>query len=400
MTITPLNILAAGGTDIAGMIKQWFDAIGPLGKYLGALLIFIIGGMIAKGIGKAVKKIAGGLDSKLSKYVGDGDASASGLLGTLARYFFLLFVIIFALDFAGMSQVTQPLNEMFGKIMGFIPNIIGAGIIGYLFYFLATIVKSILTSVMSAARLDERLGMDGEKAPIANGLATAAFALILLMGIAAALGTLGIDAISEPVQGILASVFKAVPLILVAAVIMAVGVFIAGLVKNLIVSLLQGINADAFPQRMGLNLPTEGSKSLSAMVGTLVSVSIIVIMSAAALKALQIEMLGSIAESIVPGYFNVLLALLIVGAGLVGGKYVHDFLVGKNALLARIAQTVIIVMASVAALSRSGIAPDITSAPYQAALTGLALALGLGGGIAFGLGGKDAVHRWLEKRGH
>ena len=57
-------------------------------------------------------------------------------------------------------------------------------------------------------------------------------------------------------------------------------------------------------------------------------------------------------------------------------------------------------IASVAALNRSGIAPDITGAPYQAALTGLALALGLGGGIAFGLGGKDAVHRWLEKRGH
>ena len=253
---------------------------------------------------------------------------------------------------------------------------------------------------MGAAKIDERLGFVSGNAPLSKGLATAAFAFILLIGVTAALGTLGIDAISKPVQGIVESVFSAVPKILLAAVVLGIGVIIAGLVKNLIVNLLQGIGADTLPARMGINLPTEGSKSLSAMVGSLVSISIIVIMAASALKALDIKMLGSIADSIVPGYFNVLLALLLIGAGIIGGKYVHGLLVQKNALLAKIAQAVIIVMTSVAALNRSGIAPDITGAPYQAALTGLALALGLGGGIAFGLGGKDAVHSWLEKRGY
>ena len=390
--------LAAGAPDIAATIKSWFDAIGPLGKYVGALVIFLIGSIVAKTLGKTVTKVTSGLDSKLSKYVGDSETSVSGLIGLLVRYVLLLFVIIFALDFAGLSQVTQPLNDLFGKFMGYIPNLVGAGIVGYLFFFLANVIKTILTNVLEAAKIDERLGFASGNAPVAKGLSTAAFALILLMGITAALNILKIDAISAPVQGIVDSVFAAIPNILVAVVVLGIGIFVASLVRDLITNLLSGIGADSYPERIGLNMPTEGSRSVSAMAGLLVFVSIVVIMAAAALEALKIEMLSGIAGKIVPGYFNVLLALLIIGVGLLAARYAYNALSGKSPLLAKIAKIAIIVVSAIAALNRSGIAPDITGAPYQAALTGLALALGLGGGIAFGLGGKDAVHQWLAKK--
>lgn len=394
------HLLAIDAANIAGTVQQWFSALGPLGKYIGALLIFLIGNIVTKVIGKTVTKVTSGLDTKLSKYVGDAGTSVSGLLGTLCRYVLLLFVIIFALDFAGMSQVTQPLNDLFGKFVGFIPNLVGAGVVGYLFFFLANIIRTILSSVLEAAKIDERLGFVSGNAPLSKGLSTAAFALVLLLGISAASGFLKIDAISEPVQGIVDSVFAAVPFIIVASVLLAIGILVAVLVKKLITSLLQGIGVDSYPKRIGLEIPTDGPKSVSSLVGTLVFVSIIVIMASAALKALNIEMLGTVAESIVPGYFNVLLALLVLGAGLLAGRYVYQILADKNELLAKIARAAIIVIAAVAALNRSGIAPDVTGAPYQAVLTGLALALGLGGGIAFGLGGKDAVNRWLEKKGN
>jgi hypothetical protein len=193
-------------------------------------------------------------------------------------------------------------------------------------------------------------------------------------------------------------VFAAIPNILVAAAILGVGIFIAGLVRRIITNLLSGIGADSYPERIGLNMPTEGSRSVSALAGLLVFVSIVVIMGAAALESLQIEMLAGVAGKIVPGYFNVLLALLIIGAGLMAARYAFQALNGRSPLLAKVARIAIIVVSSIAALNCSGIAPDITGAPYQAALTGLALALGLGGGIAFGLGGKDAVHQWLAKK--
>ncbi|MGJ8633261.1 MAG: mechanosensitive ion channel [Luteolibacter sp.] len=394
------DLLAMNATEIAGTVQQWFDALGPIGKYIGALLIFLIGSAITKTIGKAVTKLSKGLDGKLSKYVSDSGGTISGLLGTLVRYVLLVMVIIFALDFAGMSQATRPLTDMLGKFFTYIPNIIGAAIVGYLFYFLANIVKTILMSVFGAAKIDERLGFVNGNAPLSKGISTAAFALILLVGIASSLTILKIEAISAPVQGVVDSLFSAVPYILFAAVLLAVGILVASLMKKFITNLLQGLGVDSYPQRIGLNIPAEGSKSVSSMVGILVFVSILVIMASSALKVLNIEMLADVADSLVPGYFNVLLSLLILGAGLMAARYVYSLLSGNNILLAKIARIAIIVIASVAALSRSGIAPDVTSAPYQAALSGLALALGLGGGIAFGLGGKDAVQRWLEKRGH
>ena len=183
-----------------------------------------------------------------------------------------------------------------------------------------------------------------------------------------------------------------------AVVVLGIGIFVASLVRDLITNLLAGIGADSYPERIGLNLPTEGSRSVSSMAGLLVFVSIVVIMAAAALEALKIEMLSGVAGKIVPGYFNVLLALLIIGVGLLAARYAYNALSGRSPLLAKVAKIAIIVVSSIAALNRSGIAPDVTGAPYQAALTGLALALGLGGGIAFGLGGKDAVHQWLAKK--
>ena len=390
--------LAASGPDVAGTIKSWFDAIGPLGKYVAALLIFLVGNIVAKTLGKTVTKVTSGLDSKLSKYVGDSGTSVSSLIGLLVRYVLLLFVIIFALDFAGLSQVTQPLNDLFGKFMGYIPNLVGAGIVGYLFFFLANVIKTILSNVLEAAQVDERLGFASGDAPVAKSLSTAAFALILLMGITAALNILKIEAISEPVQSIVNSVFAAIPNILVAVVVLGIGIFVAGLVRDLITNLLSGIGADSYPERIGLTIPTEGPRSVSSMAGLLVFVSIIVIMASAALESLKIEMLSGVASKIVPGYFNVLLALLIIGVGLMAARYTYNALSGRSPLLAKVAKIAIIVVSAIAALNRSGIAPDVTGAPYQAALTGLALALGLGGGIAFGLGGKDAVHQWLAKK--
>lgn len=387
--------------DISSQINQWVDTAGPLAKYIGALLIFLIGKFVAKRVGNAIGKVAGraGLDQKLSKYLGGAGASPSGMIGSLVGGILLLFVIIFALDFAGLSNVTQPLNDLLGKFLGIIPNIVGAGIVGFLFFILAKVISGIVLSLLQATKVDERLGMDAEKGPIANGLSTVVFALLVLFGLASALNILGIEAISKPVSGIVDSIIGAVPNIILAAAILTIGVFIAGLVRRIVTNLLVGINADQLPAKMGLNVPTEGSRSLSSIVGLITFTSIVVMMAAAALKELRIDILSDASENIFSGYFNILIALIIVGAGIIAAKYAYGALADKNIILARVAKFGIIIMSSVAALNRSGIAPEITGAPYQALVTAAALALGLGGAIAIGLGGKDFVARFLEKKG-
>ena len=392
------TILAA---DISAQISQWVESAGPIAKYIGALLIFLIGKFVAKSIGKGIGKAASrsGLDDKLSKYLGDSNTSASGLIGTLVGLVLFLFVLIFALDFAGLSNATQPLNNLLGGFLNIIPNLVGAGIVAYITFILAKVIKEIILNVLQATRIDERLGMDSEKAPISNGAAGVAYGIIALAGLTAALGILGIDAITKPVSDIFNAILGAVPNILTAIVILTIGVFVAKIVRQILTNLLEGIGADSLPAKMGLNVPEEGSRSLSAVVGLIAFISIIVLMSASAIDALEISILSKASENIFSGYFNILGAIIIFGVGLMGSKYAYGALADKNLLLAKIAKIAIIVITGVAALQHSGIAQNITSAPYQALVTALGLALGLGGAIAIGLGGKDYVARFLEKKG-
>ena len=150
MTTLPLIVTA----DLSSQIMAWFQAAGPLAKYIGAFLIFLIGKFLAKSIGKGIGKAAerSGIDNKLSKYLGGSEMSASNLIGTLVGLVFFLFVLIFALDFAGLKNVTQPLNDLLGGFLNIIPNVVGAGIIGYLTFVLAKVVKTIIQNVLQAAR--------------------------------------------------------------------------------------------------------------------------------------------------------------------------------------------------------------------------------------------------------
>ncbi|MGQ3684084.1 MAG: mechanosensitive ion channel [Candidatus Loosdrechtia sp.] len=380
---------------------SWIGALSPAGKYIGALLIFFIGKFICKCIGKAVTKgmKRSGIEARLGQTAESTGATISALAGTLVYSILLLFVLIISLDFAGLSRITDPLTDLFGKFIGILPGLVSAGIIFFIGYFLAKVVRSILQNILSAAKVDERLGMVSGNAPIANGLSTAVFALIILWVIPTALEALGIKAIAEPIQGIVDSVVGSVEYIILAAAIAGVGIFVANLARRLVSNLLAGIGADSYPARIGLNMPAEGNRSVSSIAGLVTFVSILILAGTAALKELKIDILVHASENLFSGYFNILLALLIVGAGLIAARFAHKSLVEKQAVLAQVARVAIIVVSSVTALSRSGIAPDITSTPYLALIIATATALGIGGGIAIGLGSKDYVSRWLEKRG-
>lgn len=380
---------------------SWVGALGPAGKYIGALLIFFIGKFISKCLGRAATKgmKRSGIEKKLGQTAGSAGATISTLVGTLVYSVILLFVLIIALDFAGLSRITDPLNHLFGKFLGILPGLVSAAVIFFIGYFLAKVVRSILLNTLSAIKVDERLGMASGKAPIANGLSTAVFSLIILWVIPTALDVLGVKAIAEPIRGIVDSVVGSIEYIILATAIAGVGIFVASLGRRIVTNLLIGIGANNYPARIGLNIPTEGNRSVSSIAGLITFVSILIMAGTAALKELKIDILVSASENLFSGYFNVLLALLIFGAGLIIARFAHKSLVDKNVLFAQVARVGIVVVTSVTALKRSGIAPDITSAPYQALIIAIAVALGIGGAIALGLGSKEYIARWLEKRG-
>jgi hypothetical protein len=102
------------------------------------------------------------------------------------------------LQYYGLTDVLAPLRDMVEKFFGAIPNIIGAGIIGYAGWILATLVADLVR--MALAGVDEQIAKrTGDKdLNISNFCSAFIFGGVLLPISVAALGVLDIPAVTNP----------------------------------------------------------------------------------------------------------------------------------------------------------------------------------------------------------
>lgn len=383
----------------AGAIKTVFDLFPPqLGKVLFALLVFLIlkyfSGVIKNVLSKMLSKTS--LDEKLAERIGYR-SDISGIITTITYLVLLIFSAVIALNFANLESASQPLQEMLNTMFTYIPNVLAAGILLYILVFVAGVVKQLLSNVLETARIDERIGSKSGT-PVAKAIVSAAYGLLILLFVPAVLDVLGIEAISEPISEITEQVASAIPNLLKAGAIIAIGVLIGQIASRIVVNVLKGAGVDNLPSKIGVSLPTEGKTAISSIAGSVVLTSIIVIVLTSAIDVLNINILSQISEGLVGGFFNVLLAAAILFAGLLGAKFAYNAIVGNNKLIAQIVRSLILVVATVVALDRAGIASDLTNLPYQVTIYALGFAGAVGGAIALGLGAKDFVANWLSKR--
>lgn len=401
---TLFNIL---GADFADNLREWsttiqttFLAFGPIGKIILVLLIIWLGKIVAKLIGKGVEKALNktDLDDKLASKLGH-QSNVSKAIGGFVFGFVMLFVLIFALDMAKLETVGGSLQQTFDDIFQFVIRLALAGVFAYVILLIAKIIRELVSGVMKAAKVDERLGAATGATPISNAVATSIYCFFILLFTPAILDVLEISAVSEPIRGIVDQIVAVVPNIIGAGLLIFIGLMIANICRELVTNLLKATNVDSFPAKIGLNVPAEGKKSVSSVVGLIVMLCITVLIVTAAIAQIEVGILTEAAYVFRDGFFGVLFAVIIMGIGLLAARFAYDNLVEGNATLAKVAKYVIIVLSAVIALDRSGLAPDLTGLPYEVAIYALGVAFGIGGAIALGLGGREFVSRWLSKRG-
>ncbi len=397
-----MKIVASGmsmpsSTELLDMGKGAFAAVAP---YLAAIIIFIVGKWLAGKIRNVIVKLLSktSIDEKLGKTIGQ-ESGISQIIANIIYCVLLLFVVVVALTQAGLQDAATPLTGMLGDIFAFLPKLLGAGIIAFIAFFGAKIVRMLLENVMNGARLDERLGSVAGTTPISSALGVAAYSFVVLLFAPAILAKLEMPQISEPIQGIVNSITDAVPNIIIAAVILGIGFFIAQIAQKLIKNLLDASGANALPAKIGLDIPQSGSRSLSSVVSFVVMITIMVAVAVQAIASLKLGILSDLTSGLMDGYLNLLGAVIIFGFGIIASKFAFANLADKNLTLAKVARIAILIVTGVVALQRSAIAPELTGLPYMAAIYALAFAGGVGGAIALGLGAKDYVARYFERKG-
>ena len=391
-------------------------------KVLSAIVVLIITAILATVLKNAVAKLSGRIPA-LQRQGADG-AKLGSALGTIVSMIVWLLGLVIVLGIFQLTQVLTPVTSMLEQGLGFIPNIIGAVFVFVIGLMIAKIVKALIVTSLNAVDFGKLLGTaqagfdkatggvtgstqrpaaaqaapGQQQAPGQQGapaqrskvpeiLGSVVFALIMIVVSIAALQILGIASISEPASQMLTTVFTAIPNIIAAVALVAIGVLIARFVTGLIRPILDGTGVDAWLQKQEI-LPAGSSATPTVL--KVVEIAVILFFAVMGAQVLGFPQVTAILSEILALGGNVLFGGVIVAAGFFIATIVGKVLSGTAATVVKWA---IIILFTAMGLQSMGVADSIIEMAFGALVIGGAAAAVL----AFGLGGRDAAARQLAK---
>lgn len=322
-----------GIADVQGIVQQLILFIPRL---LGAVAILFVGWLIALGAAALTRGILNrtNIDNRIAAGItGRQDVpQVEKLISRLVFWSIILLTAVAVLQTLDLEVASRPLNNFLNQLIGFLPKLVGAGILLVTAWFLATIVKIITVRSLQAFNLDERLNPEPEdRAPSLNQLSlsetigNALYWFIFLLFLAPVLDTLELRQALQPVQALITEVLLILPNILAAALIAVVGWFIANVVRRIVTNLLATTGIDHLGSRLGLS-SAAGVQPLSSIIGTIVYILILIPVAIAALNALEINAISVPAIAMLQQILNALPAIFTAVAILIVAYFVGRFI--------------------------------------------------------------------------
>jgi hypothetical protein len=403
--------LTVVSVPLQGFLSQ---IMGFLPLLAGSLLL----AAIAWGVATVVKLIstrslhAIGLDQQfqaLSGTPGSTQPAISETIGNVLYALVFLFFLPLILNALGLQVAAQPILQLLNQGLGVLLNVIGAGFIAAVGWYLAKFVGRLVTNLLSAAGLDQlgsRFGLNpGTGGQSLSQIAgTIVYVAILIPIGIAALQVLKIEAISVPAIAMLNQILNALPKILTAAVIVAIAFLIGQFIAGLVTNILTGIGFDQIFTGLGLPTPaisssTAPARTPSQVAGIVVQVGIVLFGIMTATDVLQLPALTALVTSIIAVLGQILSSLAVFAVGLYLANLAFRLIASSGGsqavILGHAARISIIALISAMALRQMGVATDIVNLAFGLLLGAIAVAIAL----AFGLGGRDIaseqVREWL-----
>lgn len=213
------------------------------------------------------------------------------------------------------------------------------------------------------------------------------------------------DILLASLQNLWLGVADFVPRLLLAIIVFIIGWLIAELIKKGIVRLLDAVKFDKLLASTGLERVIEQAGyrlHAGLFIGWLVKWFVILVFLVASLQIVGLTQVNLFLNEVVLVYIpNVIVAALILLIASIVADLAEKVIVGSSkavgvkssAFLGVVARWAIWIFAIIIALAQLGIATQF----IQVLFTGAVAMLALAGGLAFGLGGKDAAHDVLDK---
>ena len=335
-------------------------------RIIGALAVLVIGYIVARILRRATRSLLGKveIDNRIAEMMRgepkEGEEAAplnvESMLATGVYYIVLTAVVILVLQTLALTQVIEPLNVFLTEIIGYIPNIIGPAFLLLIAWVTASVVRALVSKGLTAARIDERFERQmgrtegfpeveegvapGEAAEaaeaaeaepteqrggfsMARSIAEMAYWFVFLLFLPAILDGLRLEGILAPVRDMVNEFLSFIPNLFAAAVIFAVGYFVARLVQRITANFLESAGADRIVGKAGLE-EVMGSRTLSGMIGYVVFALILIPVAVAALNALEIAAVTEPASAMLNSFLaavpDIFAATLVIAIAYAAGR--------------------------------------------------------------------------------
>ncbi|MBG6099117.1 mechanosensitive ion channel [Nocardioides luteus] len=381
-------------------------------KVLAAIVIILVTWIIAKIVAWAFAKLTSKIPV-LQKAGNDGDTIGKSL-GSVAGLLVWLFGLIALLDLFELSNVLTPIQGLLDGVLGFLPNLIGAVFVFIVGALVAKVVRQLVETALGAVpfdkwigsgsklsgRVDSTVGVDdtadpydapavpaGTAAQIVKVIGLVLYAIIMIVVAIAALQILGISSISEPAEGMLNMILAAIPKLIAAAILLGIGVLIARFAADILGQIIDGLGFDNALRSMDV-LPA--GQSATPAITKVIQIGIVLFFAVMAAQMLEFPQITAFISEVLELGGKVIFGGAIIAAGVVIAGVIAKLVPGSASQILKYATIVLFVAIG---LKFMGLADSIINLGFGAVVVGGAAAAAL----AFGLGGRDAAARQLER---
>lgn len=371
-------------------LESFGERIGNfLPDLLAALLILLVGWLIARGIKaltvKLLKKTR--WDERVFGNSNVGDTNV--FLANIIYYLLMIIVILAVLEVLGINEALAPLGNMLNEFLLFIPNIIGAILIGFIGYLLAKFVSNLIH--IGGSLLDRFVDKTGFKDTdkLIRILRKVVFIVIFVPFLIQAFNALDMEAISQPANDILYAFTEMIGQILVAALILVVFIWGGKFLANFLEDLFRSLGLESAAEKIQIENMIGANQSLSKIFANLIYFFIVFFGIITAVEILGLSRLTEILNEILEVTGQIIFGLIILAIGNYISLLIYKTMIKSrnNTFIAGVIRWASLALFLAIALRTMGIANEIVELAFGLILGAIAVAVAL----SYGLGGREAA---------
>lgn len=356
---------------------------------LGALLVLLVGWLIAKGIKSLIVRLLRktNWDERVFGKSDVGDTNV--FLANIVYYVIMIVVILVVLEILGVEQVLTPLENMVGEFLSFIPNLIGAILIAFIGYILAKFVANLIS--ISGNFLDRWVDKTGFKDTnkLINILKKIVFIVIFIPFLIQAFNALQLDAISQPANDILYDFTEMLGEIIIAGLVLMVFIWGGKYLADFLEDLFKSMGLDRAAEKIQIQNMIGANQSLSKIIANLIYFFLVFFGIITAVDILDLTQLSEILDEILEVTGQIIFGLIILAVGNYISIMIYNTMSKSrsNNFIASVVRWASLALFLAIALRTMGIANEIVELAFGLILGAIAVAVAL----SYGLGGREAA---------